>query len=98
MEVLRTKHLEGRTPTAASLDSYLGRPPELTPVDITKDTVTAVVGRLLVGAGPGGTYSVSLQHWLLQFGAASADLRLIFGDFVVWLGIGRPPWAAYWTP
>ena len=31
----------------------------------------------------------------MRFGSASADLRLIVGDFVVWLGNGRPPWAAY---
>ena len=86
MELLRTKHPETRTLTAASLDSYPGRPPELTPVDITKDMVTAVVGRLLGGAGPGGTDSVYLQHWLMRFDAASAELRLIFGDFVEWLG------------
>ena len=41
--------------------------------------------------------SVSLQHWLLRFGSASADLRLIVGDFVEWLGNGRPPWAVYWA-
>ena len=57
--------------------------PEITPVDIIKDTVTAVVGRLLGGAGPGGTDSVSLQHWMLRFGA---ELRLIVGDFAEWLG------------
>ena len=91
MEVLRTKHPEARTPTAESLDCYTGRPPELTSVDITDDTVTAVAGRLLGGAGPGGTDSVSSQHWLLRFGAASADLRMIVGDFVEWLGNGRPP-------
>ena len=95
MEVLCTKHPEAQTPTAASLDSYPGRPPELTPVEITKDTVTAVVGRLSGGAGPGGKDSVSLQHWLLRFGAASAELRLIVGDFVEWLGNERPPWYAY---
>ena len=95
MEVLRTKHPEDRTPTTAILDSYPGRPPELTMVDITKDTVTAVAGRLSGGARPGRTDSVSLQHWLLRFGAASAELRLIVGDFVEWLGNGRPPWAAY---
>ena len=38
---------------------------------------------------------MSLQHWLLRFGAASAELRLIVGDFFEWLGNGRPPWAAY---
>ena len=62
MEVLRAKHLEARTPTAASLESYPDLPPELTPMDITNDTVTAVMGRLLVEARPGGTNSVLLQH------------------------------------
>ena len=95
MEVLCAKYLEARTPNVASLDSYLDRPSELTPVDITNDTVTAVAGRLSGGAGPGGTYSVSLQHLLLRFGAASGGLWLIVGDFVEWLVNGRPSWAAY---
>ena len=62
MEVLRSKHPEARPPTAASLKSYPDLPPELTPVDITDETVTAVVGQLSGGAGPGRTNSVSLQH------------------------------------
>ena len=49
------------------------------------------------GARPGGTDSVSLQHWLLQFGEASGKMRLIVGNFMEWLGNGRPPWAAYWA-
>ena len=77
MEVLRAKHPEAQTPTAASLDSYPDRPPDLTPVDITDDTVTAVVGRLSGGSGPGSTGSVLLQHWLLRFRAASGELRLL---------------------
>ena len=93
--MFRNKHPEARTPASASLDSYPGRPTELTPVDITKDTVTAVAGRLSGGDGTGGTDSVSLQHWLLRFGAASVEIRLIVGDFVEWLGNGRPPWVAY---
>ena len=48
--VLRAKHPEARTPTAASLTSYTGCPPELTPVDITDDTVMAVAGRFSGGA------------------------------------------------
>ena len=95
LEVLRAKHLEARTPTAACLESYTGRPPEFTPVDITDYTVTVVAGRLSGGTRPGGTDSVLLQHWLLRFGAASAELRHIVGDFVEWLGNGQPPWAAY---
>ena len=61
MEVIRPKHLEARTPTAASLYSYPDRPLELTPLDITDNTVTAVAGQLLGGAGPGRTDSVLLQ-------------------------------------
>ena len=95
MKVLRTNHLESRTPTAASLDSYLDRPPDIFPVDITNDTVTAVVWRLLGGAVPEGMDSVSLQHWLLRFGAASGELRLIVGDFTEWMSNGWPQWAAY---
>ena len=95
LEVLCSKHPEARPPTAASLNPYTGCPPELTPVDITNDTVTAVAGLISGGAGPGGTDSVSLQHWLLRFGAASAELRLIVGDFIEWMSNGRPPWDAY---
>ena len=64
-------------------------------MDITDDTVTAVAGTLWGSVGPGGMDSVLLQHWLLRFGAAIAELRMIVGDFVEWLGNGRPPWAAY---
>ena len=94
-EAFQSKHPEDRTPITASLDSYPDRPPDLTKVDINNDTVTVVAGRLSEGARPGRTESVSLQHWLLQFGATSGELRLIVGDFVEWLGNGRPPWAAY---
>ena len=59
-EVLRSKRPEARTPTAASLDLYPDCPPELTPVNITDETVTVVTGRLLGGSGPGGTDSFSL--------------------------------------
>ena len=52
LEVLRAKHLEAWTPTVACLTSYTGHPPELTLVDITDDTMMAVVGRLLGGAKP----------------------------------------------
>ena len=44
MEVLRTNQLEARTSTAASLDSYLDRPPELVRVINTYDTVTEFTG------------------------------------------------------
>ena len=78
MEVLHTKHPDARPPSGASLDAYPNNPPEMVPVDITDDVVLAVAGRLLGRAGPGGTDLVSLQHWFLHFGAASAELWQIF--------------------
>ena len=95
MEVLHAKHPDARPPSAACLDAYPGKPPEMVPVDITGDVVSAVAGRLSGGAGPGGTDSISLQHWLLRFGAASGALRLIVTEMGEWLSNVRPPWAAY---
>ena len=40
---------------------------------------------------------MSLQHLLLNFGAVSTELRLIFVDFAEWLSNGHPPWADYRT-
>ena len=54
MEVLRTKHPDVRSPTAASLYPYPDRPPELVLVEITDNTVIEVAGRLSGGAGTGG--------------------------------------------
>ena len=60
MEVLRTKHPDARLPSAACLDAYPNNPPEMFPVNITDDVVSAVAGHLLGGAGQGGlTQSVS---------------------------------------
>ena len=95
MEMLCTNHKEVCPPSAANLDSYPDRPPEIVPVDITENKVTAVAGRISEGSGPGGTDSVSFQHWLLRFGAASGELRPIVADFTEWLSNGRPPWDAY---
>ena len=51
-------------------------------------------GATLGRGGAGRTDSVSLQYWLLQFRAASGELRLIVSNFTEWLGNGRPPWDA----
>ena len=62
MEVLHTKHLDARPPSAAILDAYPNNPPYMVPVDIIDDAVEAVAGHLSGGAGPGGTDLLSLQH------------------------------------
>ena len=77
MEVLHIKHPDACLPTAAILDTYPDRPPELVPVDINDDTVTEMKGRIYGGAGTGRTDSVILQHWLLRLRVTSGELRLI---------------------
>ena len=79
----------------AVLDTYTGLPPGLVLLDITEDIVTEIVGRLSVGAGLGGADSVSLQYWLLIFGASSGYLRLTVADFSECIANRQPPWAAY---
>ena len=95
VEVLHTKHPDACPLSASCLDAYPGKPPEMVPVDITDDVVSAVAGHLSGGAGPGGTNLISLQHWLLRFGAASGELQLIVAEVGKWLSNGRPPWSAY---
>ena len=95
MKVLRIKHMEARPPSTASLDTYPDQSPYLFPVDITDDTVTEVVVRLSGGAGLGGAESVSLQHWILRFGADNGEFRMTVADFTDWLANSQVPWAAY---
>ena len=80
MEGLHITHPDALPPSTACLDNYADNTLEMVPVDITDDVVLAVARRLLGRAGPGGTDSVSIQHWLLRFGAASGKLRHIVAE------------------
>ena len=81
LEVLRSKNPGVRPPSADSLESYSGQTMELSPANVTKETVMEIAERLPRGAGPGGTDLVRLQQWLLQFGAASRDLQFTVVEF-----------------
>ena len=60
LEVLCTKYPDALPPSAACMNNYTDKPPEMVPVNITDDVVSAVAGHLLGGAGQGGlTQSVS---------------------------------------
>ena len=63
-EVLRSKHPEPRVPLAADFEAY-DEVPDFVDVDITDDVVESVARKLSGSAGPGGTDSQHLQHWLL---------------------------------
>ena len=63
--------------------------------DITGETVASVARQLSGAAGHGGTDSVSLQHWLLQFGTESTGLRKIVRDFGDWMANVPPTCVDY---
>ena len=94
-DVLQSKHPDARTPDPSDLEDHDGELPDFVPLDITEETVATIARRLSGGAGPGGTDSVSLQHWLLRFGGASAELREAVAEFTDWLANDLPPLAAY---
>ena len=93
-DVLRSKHPEARTPDAAELEAY-DEVPDFVDLDITPTVVEKVARRLSGSAGPGGTDSIALQHWLLRFGESSKRLRAVVAEFAGWMANDSPPWAAY---
>ena len=64
-------------------------------LELMEYKVIEVYWRLSSGSGPGGTDSVSLQHWILRFGEAGVKLWLIVTDFVEYIDNERPLWDAY---
>ena len=78
--------------TDARFNSYMGAPLSLVPLDIMADTLTEVVCWLSGGSGSGGTDAVSLQHWLVQYGKVSAELRNIVTSFMERLANSHPLW------
>eukprot|EP00978_Attheya_sp_CCMP212_P030440 scaffold111966_cov57-Attheya_sp.AAC.1 len=94
IDVLRSKHPEGRVPDVVDLPHY-DETPEFVDVDITSYTVESVARKLSGSAGPGGIDSVGLSHLVLRFGKTSATLREAVADFTRWMANEMPPWAAY---
>ena len=60
------------------MGSHVEPYPELSPLDITYDTMMEVDWWLYRGNVPGGADIFSLQHLILRFAEASNNLRNIF--------------------
>jgi hypothetical protein len=73
-ESLAFKHPEAKTLDVRNLPTY-NELPQLTALDITKDTVEHIASRLSRAAGPGGSTAHAVSYWLLGFGTYSARLR-----------------------
>jgi hypothetical protein len=64
LETLELKHPVATTPDVSTLHPY-AELPDFNDINVTKDVVELVTRRLRGCAGPSGTDSISLQHWLL---------------------------------
>ena len=56
-----------------------------------EDNITWVVSKLYGAAGSIWGEATELKHWLLQFGCASEELRIIVTELVDWIAKSSPP-------
>ena len=83
-------------PACAAFEEYEGVP-ETVPLDFTEDDVTWVASTLSGAAGALGAEAMELRNWLLRFGCASEELRVVVASLADWMADSSPPWAAYHT-
>ena len=65
------------------------------PPDFTEDDVTWVASKLSGAAGALGAEAMELRNWLLRFGCASEELRVVVASLADWMANFSPPWSAY---
>ena len=89
IDVLKGKHPSSKTPNPSHFP-FFEETPEFVDIDITEDTVEKVSSKLSGAGGLGGTHSLTLKHWLLNFGQESRRLRQVIADFMKWLSNNSP--------
>ena len=73
----------------------MGNYPKAVPLDFTEDDVTWVASKLSGAAGALGAEAIELRNWILCFGCASEELRVVVVRLADWMANSSPPWAAY---
>ena len=63
--------------TACAAFEEYGEVPETVPLDFTEDNVTLVASKLSGAAGALGAKAIELRNWLLCFGCASEEFRVV---------------------
>ena len=83
-------------PTCSAFEEYK-EVTETVPIDFMEDDVTWVASKLSGAAGALGAKAIELNNWLLRFGCASEELRVVVTRLTDWMANYSPPWAAYCT-
>ena len=63
----------------------------MVPLDFTEDYVTWVTSKLSGAAGALGAEAMELHNWLLCFGCASEDFRVVVSSLADWMANPPPP-------
>ena len=81
-------------PTYAAFKVYEDVPETVT-LYFTEDDVTWVALNLSGAAGALGAEAMELRNWLLRFGCASEEIRVVVAILSDWMANSSPPWTAY---
>ena len=65
------------------------------PLDFPEEDITWVASKLSGAAGALGAEAIELRNWLLCFGCASEDFRVVVTDMANWMANSSPTMAAY---
>ena len=84
----------GENPTCAAFEEYEDVP-KTVPLDFTEDDVTWVASKLSGAADALGVEAMELRNWLLRFGCASDEIRVVFASLADWMDNSSPPWASH---
>ena len=79
-------------PTCAAFGEY-EEVPETVLLDFTEDYVTWVASKLSGAADALGAEAIDLRNWLLCFGCASEELKLVVARLADWMANSPPPWS-----
>ena len=78
------------SPTCAAFEEYEDVP-ETVPLDFTENDVTWVASKLSGAAGVLGAEAMELRNWLLCFGCAPEEFRVVVASLADWMANSSPP-------
>ena len=77
-------------PTYADFEEYEDIP-DTVPLNFTDDDVMWVALKLFCAAGAVGAEAIKLRNWLLHFGCASEEFRVVLASVADWMANPPPP-------
>ena len=83
-------------PACADFEEYEGVH-ETVPLGFTEDDITWVASKISGAAGALGSEAIELINWLVCFGCASEELRVVVSNLDDWMATSSHPWYAYRT-